>query len=89
MGPPAPVVPVLGYHGRPLYFPDLPRPWSSLIWALSAALTLRKASVGRPRSGGFQDRARMGLFVSLVGTFWASGACGSRDGVPRAAAVFP
>jgi hypothetical protein len=42
-----------------------------------------------PRSGGFQDQARMGLFVSLFGAFWASGTCGSCAGVPRAAAVFP
>jgi hypothetical protein len=33
--------------------------------------------VDRPRSGGFQDQARMGLFVLPCGVFWASGACGS------------
>jgi hypothetical protein len=79
IGPPAPVVPVQGLHGRPLYFPDSPRPWGSLVWAPSAALMPRKASVDRPRSGGFWDRARMGLFVSR-GAFLASGACGSRGG---------
>jgi hypothetical protein len=61
--PLAPVVPVLGYHGRPLYFHGLRWPWSSLIWVPSMALTLRRASVDRPRSGGFQDQARMGIFV--------------------------
>jgi hypothetical protein len=45
--------------------------------------------VDRPRSGEFQDQARMGLFVSLFGALWASGACESCAGVPRAAAVFP
>jgi hypothetical protein len=45
--------------------------------------------VDRSRSGGFQDQARMGLFVSLFGALWASGACGSCAGVPQAAAVFP
>jgi hypothetical protein len=102
--PLAPPVPV-GDRGRPPYFlwasgawgttggrcfsPDLPRPRSSQIWAPSTALTLRRASVDCPRSGGFQDQARMCLFVSLFGAFWASGTCGFCDGVPRAAAVFP
>jgi hypothetical protein len=80
IGPQAPVVPVLGQHGRPLYFPVLPRPWGSPVWAPSAALTPRKASVDHPRSGGFQDRARMGLLVLPMGPFWTSGACGSRGG---------
>jgi hypothetical protein len=43
----------------------------------------------RPRTGEFLDQARLGLFVSLLGAFWASGACGSCAGEPRAAAVFP
>jgi hypothetical protein len=34
-------------------------------------------NVDRPRSGGFQDQARMGLLVLPCGAFWASGACGS------------
>jgi hypothetical protein len=67
--PPAPVVPVQGLHGRPLYLPDLPRPWGLPVWAPSAALTPRKVSVDRPRSGGFQDRARIGPFVSPMGPF--------------------
>jgi hypothetical protein len=88
-GPLAPVVSVLGFHGQPLNFPDFPRPWSLLIWVPSTALTLRRASVDHHQSGGFQDQARMGLFVLLLGAFWASGACGSCAGVPRAATVFP
>jgi hypothetical protein len=75
-GPLAPVVPVLGIHGRPLFFPDFPRPWCSPI----GALTLRRTNVDRPRSGEFQDQARMGLFVLPCGVFWASGTCGSMLG---------
>jgi hypothetical protein len=41
-GPLAPVVPVLGIHGQPLFFPDLAWPWSSLIWVPTTALTLRE-----------------------------------------------
>jgi hypothetical protein len=76
-GPLAPMVPVLGIHGRPLYFPNFPRPWSLPIWLPSTALTLRRTNMERPRSSGFQDQARMGLFVLPCGVFWASGACGS------------
>jgi hypothetical protein len=80
IGPPAPVVPVRGLHGRPLYFPDFPRPWGSLVWAPSATLMPRKASVDRPRSGGFQDKGTHGSFCLTDGVFWASGACGFRGG---------
>jgi hypothetical protein len=45
--------------------------------------------VDRPRSGGFQDQARLGLFVLLFGALWASGTCGSCTGVPRATTVVP
>jgi hypothetical protein len=45
--------------------------------------------VDRPRLGGFQDRAHLGLFVLLFGALWASGTCGSCAGVPWATAVFP
>jgi hypothetical protein len=50
--------------------------------------TVTRRTIGRPRTGGFQDQARLGVFVWLLGAFWASGACGSYAGVPRAAAVF-
>jgi hypothetical protein len=76
-GPLAPVVLVLGIHGRPLFFPDLPRPWSLRIRVPTTALMLRRTNVDRPRSGGFQDQARLGLFVLPCGVFWASGACRS------------
>jgi hypothetical protein len=33
------------------------------------AATLRRTSVDRPRSGGFQDQAHLGLFVLLRGSF--------------------
>jgi hypothetical protein len=89
IGPPAPVVPVQGLHGRPLYFPDFPRPWGSLVWVPSAALTLRNASVDCPRSGGFQDGARMGLFVLPVGPFFGLRHLRFPWWGPRAAAVFP
>jgi hypothetical protein len=69
--------------------PTYPGSEVRLFWVPSTALTLRRASVDRPRSGGFQDQACMGLFVSLFGALWASGACGSCAGVHRAAAVFP
>jgi hypothetical protein len=42
IGPPAPVVPVQGLHGRPLFFPVSPRPWGSPVWSPSATLTSRK-----------------------------------------------
>jgi hypothetical protein len=45
--------------------------------------------MNHPRTGGFQDQACLGLFVSPLGAFRASGTCGSRDGEPRAAIVFP
>jgi hypothetical protein len=44
--------------------------------------------MNRLQIGGFQDQARLALFVSPVGALWASGACGFREGGPRAAAVF-
>jgi hypothetical protein len=69
IGPPAPVVPVQGLHGRPLIFPVSPRPWGSPVWSPSVALTSRKSDVDPPRSGRFQDRFRMGLLVSPMGPF--------------------
>jgi hypothetical protein len=60
-----------------------------LIWAPSMALTLNGARLDRPWSGGFQDQARLSLFVLLFGALWASGSCGSCAGVPRGTAVFP
>jgi hypothetical protein len=90
----APPVPV-GVRGRPPYFPSLAWPWSLLIlsavysaWVPSTAPTLRRASVDRPRSAGFQDQACMGPFVWPLGALWVSGARGSCAGVPGAAAVF-
>jgi hypothetical protein len=48
-----------------------------------------RRTMNRPRTGGFQDQARLGLFVLPLAAFRASGACGFRDGEPRAASVFP
>jgi hypothetical protein len=46
-------------------------------------------NVDRPRSGGFQDQARMGLFVLPCGVLRASGACGSALGSHGRPLCFP
>jgi hypothetical protein len=51
-----------------------------------APSTIQKTTLERPRIGGFQDQAHLGLFVLLFGALRASGAGGSCAGVPRAAA---
>jgi hypothetical protein len=56
---------------------------------MKTTTTTTRRTMNYPRTGGFQDQARLGLFVSPLGAFRASGACGFREGGPRAAAVFP
>jgi hypothetical protein len=46
-----------------------------------------KRMLGRLWIGGFQDQAHLGFFVFPLGALQASGAGGSRAGVPRVAAV--
>jgi hypothetical protein len=50
---------------------------------------VKGSNVDRPRSGGFQDQARVGLFVLPCGVLWASGACGSALGYHGRPLFFP
>jgi hypothetical protein len=56
--------------------------------ATTKMMTTRR-TMEHPWIGGFQDQARLDLFVLLLGAFWASGACSSCAGEPWAATVFP
>jgi hypothetical protein len=50
-------------------------------------MMMTKRTLRHPRIGGFQDQAHLGLFVLPRGVLWASGAAGSRSGMPQVAAV--
>jgi hypothetical protein len=63
------------------------RPPTKAAATMKTTTTMRR-TIGHPQTGGFQDQARLGHFVLLLGALWASGACDSYAGVPRAAAVF-
>jgi hypothetical protein len=54
---------------------------------MSTTMTTTRRTMNRPRTGGFQDQARLGLFVSPLGAFRASGTCGFREGGPQAHSV--
>jgi hypothetical protein len=63
-----------------LEFADLGADYGADAESYVAGTIARKIAgtiVDRPRSGGFQDQARMGLFILPCGVFWASGTCGS------------
>jgi hypothetical protein len=64
-GPLVPVVPVLGIHGRPLYYPVLPRPWSLSFWALTSRERMW-IDLGQV---GFRIRHAWVFFSCLVGSF--------------------
>jgi hypothetical protein len=70
-------------------FPCLtPAPEFAVLFADYGA-DVEGTNVDRPRSGGFQDQARMGLFVLPCGVLWASGACGSALGYHGRPLCFP
>jgi hypothetical protein len=73
LGPLAPVVPVLAAA----VFPRLTPALEFTVLGADYGADAEGTYVDQPRSGGFQDQARMGLFVLPCGVLWASGACGS------------
>jgi hypothetical protein len=66
-GPLAPVVPVLGYLGRPLYFTKLPWPWSSLILGAVYGADAEESERGSPSVRWVSGSGTHGSFCRLLG----------------------
>jgi hypothetical protein len=84
-GPLAPVVPVLGIHGQPLYFPVLPRPWSSPFWAPLTSMERMWIDLGQV---GFRIRHGWVFLSCPVGSFGPLAPVVPRWGITGGRCVF-